>query len=184
MPCKANAPPPGAHCQSGPRRHWDTGEAEGRGVGQLVKEMTSWENLGEDVQGLPRRSVKGAGNEANPFIEHKLGTCAKGAVFAGGSPKLAAVGQDWKAHCVEDKAPVGHGKTAVRVAKDLEGLEGGMGRVAHNRDMALPIEAEMKEEAQIPYNRFQIHPVACTGSLIHEVQAIRGGGSRQTGGRK
>ena len=71
-------------------RHWDVGEAEGRGVGQLVKEMTSRKDLGEDMQDFPRLSAEGARDEADPFVEHELGMCTKGVVLAGGGPKLAS----------------------------------------------------------------------------------------------
>ena len=84
MPCKVNAPPPpplrGAlpiwtdTCQK-LGCHQDMGEVEGRGVDQLVKEVTSGEDLGENMQGFLGRSTEGAGDEANTFVEHKLSPC-------------------------------------------------------------------------------------------------------------
>ena len=71
--------------------HGHAGEAESRGVGQLVEEVMSGEDPGEYMKGFPGGSVEGAGDEANALIEHELGPCAKGAVFAGGSPQLAAI---------------------------------------------------------------------------------------------
>ena len=73
-------------------RHRNTGEAEGRGVGQLVKEVTSREDLSENVKGCTGRSAEGTGDETHAFVEHKLGTRAKGTVLAGGGPELAAIG--------------------------------------------------------------------------------------------
>ena len=51
------------------------GEVEGRGVDQLVKEVTSGEDLGENMQGFLGHSTEGAGDEANTFVEHKLSPC-------------------------------------------------------------------------------------------------------------
>ena len=70
------------------------------------------------------------------------------------------------------------------VAQNLEGLEESMGPVAHDGDMRLPVKAEMKEEAQVAYHRFRGDPVVRVGSLIHEVQAIRGGIVTDTRGTK
>ena len=56
----------------------------------------------------------------------------------------------------------------MRVPQNLEGLEGRTGPVAHDCDVRLPIEAEVKEEAQVMYDRFR-NLVICVGSLIHEV---------------
>ena len=71
--------------------HWHAGKAEGRRVGQLVEKMTSRKDPGEDIEGFLRGSAEGAGNEANAFIKHKLGTCTKGVVLAAGGPQLAAI---------------------------------------------------------------------------------------------
>ena len=44
--------------------------------------MTSGEDLGEDVEGLPGCGVEGTRNEADAFVEYQLGARAEGAVFA------------------------------------------------------------------------------------------------------
>ena len=74
--------PIGAKASQKLGRHWHAGEAKGRSVGQLVKEMTSGEDLGEDVEGFLGGSAEGTGNEADTLIEHKLSLGAKGAVLA------------------------------------------------------------------------------------------------------
>ena len=112
------------------------GKAEGRGVGQLVKEMTSQEDPSEDVEGLLRGSAEGTQNEANSLIEYELGTRTEGMVLARGGPQLTAIGKDRKADRIEDKVPVSHGEATMCVTKDLEGLEGSMGSVAHGRDVS------------------------------------------------
>ena len=61
-------------------------------MGQLVEEVTSWEDLGEDVERFLWRSAEGTRDEANALVEHKLGACTEGLVFVGGGPELAAVG--------------------------------------------------------------------------------------------
>ena len=61
-------------------------------MGQLVKEVTSRKDLGENVKGCTGRSAEGTGDETHAFVEHKLGMCAKGMVLAGGGPELAAIG--------------------------------------------------------------------------------------------
>ena len=163
-------------------RHRHAGEAKGGGVGQLVKEVTSGKDPGEDMEGFTGGSTEGPGNEANAFIENELGLGAEGAVFVGCGPKLAAIGKDGEAYGVEDEAPVGHGKTAVRIAQDLERLEGGTSAVAHDGDMWSPVKAEMKEEAQVTYDGFRRDPIVGVGSLVHEVQAIGGGVAANTRG--
>ena len=83
--------PIGAETSQELGRHGHAGEAKGRGVGQLVKEVTSWKDLGEDMEGFPGSSTESPGNEADAFIEDKLGLSAKGAVLAGRGPELTAV---------------------------------------------------------------------------------------------
>ena len=151
-------------------------------MGKLVKEMTSGEDLGKDVKGFPRGGVEGIEDKANAFVEHKLGTCTEGAVLVRGGPQLAAIGQDREADCIEDEAPVSHGEATMRVAQNLESLEGSTGSIAHDGDMRFPIKAEVNEEAQVTHHRFRSNPVVCMGSLIHEVQAIRGGVEANRGG--
>ena len=85
-------------------------------MGQLVEEVTSRKDPGEHMEGFPGCGMKGAGNEADAFIENELGLGTKGTVFAGCGPELATVRQDGKANGVEDEAPVGHGEATVRVA--------------------------------------------------------------------
>ena len=68
------------------------------------------------------------------------------------------------------------------VAKDLEGLKGSTGLIAHDGDMRFPIEAEMKEEPEVPHDGFRCDPIVRVGGLIHEVQAIRGGVEADTRG--
>ena len=183
------APPRGAlpvraeMCQEF-RRHGHVGEAEGRGVGQLVEEVTSREDPGEDMEGFPWCGTEGAGDEANALIKHELGPGAKGTILARGGPQLAAVQEDRKANRVEDEAPVGHRQAAVCVAQDLEGFERSTGSIAHDGDVRFPVEAEMKKEAQVAHNRFRGNPIICVGSLIHEVQSIRGGVAADTRGAK
>ena len=131
--------------------------------------MTSGEDPGEHMEGLAGSGTKGPGNEADALVEDALRLSAEGAVLAGGGPELAAIREDGEADGVEDEAPVGHGQAAVCVAEDLEGLEGSTGAVAHDGDMRRPIKTEMKEEAQVTYDRFGCNPVVGMGGLIHEV---------------
>ena len=70
----------------------------------------------------------------------------------------------------------------MRVAQDLERLEGGTSPVAHDGDVWSPVKAEMKKEAQVTYNGFGRDPVVGVGSLIHEVQAVRRGVAANTRG--
>ena len=60
--------PIGAETSQELGRHGHAGEAKGRGVGQLVKEVTSWKDLGEDMEGFPGSSTESPGNEADVTI--------------------------------------------------------------------------------------------------------------------
>ena len=88
LPCTAKAPPPRGALPMGAKtgqelgRHGNAGEAKGRGVGQLVEEVTSGKDPGEDMEGFPGCSAEGAGNEADAFVENELGLGAKRPVLA------------------------------------------------------------------------------------------------------
>ena len=60
-------------------------------MGQLVKEVTGWKDLGEDMEGFAGGSTEGPGNEANALIENELSLSAEGAVLAGRGPELTPV---------------------------------------------------------------------------------------------
>ena len=67
-------------------RHGHAGEAKGRGVGQLVKEVTSGKDPGENMKGFPGSGAESPGNEVDSLVEDELGLSAKGAVFVGCGP--------------------------------------------------------------------------------------------------
>ena len=72
-------------------RHGHACKAKSGGVGQLVKEVTSWKDPGEDMEGFAGGSTESPGDEADAFIEDELGLGTKGAVLAGRGPELTAV---------------------------------------------------------------------------------------------
>ena len=51
-------------------------------MGELVEEVISRENLGEDMKGFLQRSTEGTQNEADALIEHELSSCTEGMVLA------------------------------------------------------------------------------------------------------